>query len=418
MAHYRRTWRELGYALLGLPLAVAGLGYVVLTVLVGAVLSITLLGLPVLAGGLRGARGWAALHRGLARWAFGTAVTAPRPVRRSAGPLDWVKAALADRTGWRAVGYLLLKPPVAVLAAVLTVAFAGYGLFFVSFPFWWRFVRPVNYDSQGQPHRAALQLGDFFFDTWPRAVLLALIGVVLLLAGPWLLHGVLLLDRLLIRGLLGPTSLTGRVDDLERSRAYAVDDSAARLRRIERDLHDGAQARLVALAMKLGLVKEKLDGEAAPEVRRLVDTAHRDAKDAIVELRDLARGIHPPMLDNGLEPALATLARRGAVPVELRVDVTDRPAPAIETIAYFCVAELLTNVAKHSGAGRATVAVHRQGARLVLRVTDDGSGGARFGAGGGLAGLRDRVRTVDGDLEIDSRPGGPTMVTVDLPVRP
>ncbi|MFD0823326.1 sensor histidine kinase, partial [Micromonospora zhanjiangensis] len=320
---------------------------------------------------------------------LGTDVAAPRPPGRStaraastgtaartttvASPMiGWIRAGLTDRTGWRAVGYLVLKPPVAIVAAVLGVAFAGYGLVFVSFPFWWRAVRPVNLDSRGRPHRAALQLGDFFFDSWPRALLLALVGVVLLLVGPWLLHGVLLLDRLLARGLLGPTGLAGRVDDLERSRAYAVDDSAALLRRIERDLHDGAQARLVALAMRLGLVREKLDGVAGPELRRLVDTAHQDAKDAIVELRDLARGIHPPQLDTGLEPALATLVRRGSVPVDLRVDVPDRPAPAVETIAYFCVAELLTNVAKHSGAGQATVAVLGRGPRLVLRVADDG----------------------------------------------
>ena len=197
-----------------------------------------------------------------------------------------------------------------------------------------------------------------------------------------------------------------------------MDDSAARLRSIERDLHDGTQAQLVALAMKLGLAKEKLD-DAAPadlaRVTQLVDDAHRGAIEAIAELRTLARGIHPPVLDNGLADALATLAARSAVPVELVTDIPERPSAAIETIAYFSAAELLTNVAKHSGARRATLeAVHVPGL-LRIRVTDDGHGGACPVPGGGLRGLAERVRTVDGRLDIDSPRGGPTTVTVELP---
>jgi signal transduction histidine kinase len=210
-----------------------------------------------------------------------------------------------------------------------------------------------------------------------------------------------------------------------------VDDSAARLRSIERDLHDGAQAQIVAVAMKLGLAKEKLGGGENPgelDVKRaleLVDTAHRTAREAINELRDLARGIHPPVLDRGLDPALSTLAARSAVPVDLVVDIPSRPSAAIETIVYFCAAELLTNVAKHSGARHATLeAVHVPGL-IRLRVSDDGHGGATMAAvgwnsgekstGSGLRGLADRVRMVDGRLDIVSPPGGPTVVTVELP---
>jgi signal transduction histidine kinase len=213
-----------------------------------------------------------------------------------------------------------------------------------------------------------------------------------------------------------------RVRELEQSRAYLVDDSAARLRRIERDLHDGAQAQMVAVAMKLGLAQEKLGamvggaGQADLErVLELVATAHRGAKEAITELRDLARGIHPPVLDQGLGTALATLAARSEVPVELTVDLPERPSAAIETIAYFCAAELLANVTKHSGARQATLeAVHVPGL-LRLRVSDDGTGGARIEARGGLAGLAERVATVDGKLQITSPPGGPTVVVVELP---
>ena len=213
-----------------------------------------------------------------------------------------------------------------------------------------------------------------------------------------------------------------RVRELEQSRAHLVDDSAARLRRIERDLHDGAQAQMVAVTMKLGLATKKLggmtDGTGQTDLDRvleLVVAAHRGAKEAVIELRDLARGIHPPVLDQGLGIALATLAARSDLPVELAIDLPERPSAAIETIAYFCAAELLTNVTKHSGARHATLeAVHLTGL-LRVRVSDDGTGGARVEARGGLAGLAERVKTVDGRLQLSSPPAGPTVVTVELP---
>jgi signal transduction histidine kinase len=213
-----------------------------------------------------------------------------------------------------------------------------------------------------------------------------------------------------------------RVRELERSRGRVVDDSAARLRRIERDLHDGAQAQLVAVAMKLSLAREKLGaaiGGTAPadleRVLELIDAAYHGAREAITELRDLARGIHPPVLDHGLGTALTTLAARSDVPVELVVDLPERPSAAIETIAYFCAAELLANVAKHSGARQATLTALRGPGRLQVRVSDDGSGGARIEDRGGLAGLAERIQAVDGRLHVTSPAGGPTVVTVELP---
>jgi signal transduction histidine kinase len=207
-----------------------------------------------------------------------------------------------------------------------------------------------------------------------------------------------------------------RARELQEQRARAVDESAARLRRIERDLHDGAQVRLAALAMSLGEIKENL--EQAPGDDRtlgLVSAAHRNAKDTLAELRDLARGIHPPVLDRGLGPALAILAATSAIPARLSAAITERPSPAIEAMAYFCAAELLANAAKHSGAGQLTIGVREQDAGLTVTVADDGDGGARLVPGGGLAGLLERVRTVDGRLGLDSPPGGPTLVTVELP---
>jgi signal transduction histidine kinase len=253
---------------------------------------------------------------------------------------------------------------------------------------------------------------------------LVILGTILCAYGFWWGAGLIAVGALEVwiayHLLVAP--LPQRVRELEQSRARAVDDSAARLRRIERDLHDGAQAQMVAVAMKLGLAREKLagmiDGTAQADLDRvleLVDTAHRGAKEAITELRDLARGIHPAVLDQGLGTALTTLAAHSDVPVELAIDLPERPSAAIETIAYFCAAELLTNVAKHSGARHATLNVVHAPGRLRLRVGDDGSGGACVEDRGGLAGLAERVRTVDGTLQVSSPPGGPTVVAVELP---
>jgi signal transduction histidine kinase len=318
--------------------------------------------------------------------------------------LNYLDGRMTDPVTWRARAYFGLKLPLAV--AGLTVAAGCWlgGLFYLTFPAWWS----LGLNGTLSFHIASLGLA---FSLCP-------LGAVLLFTGPGLLHGITNADCWLIRGLLGPSSSAERIQVLEESRAIAVDDAAARLRSIERDLHDGAQAQLVALSMKLGLAREKLTSTAPADLNRvtqLVEDAQRSALEAITELRTLARGIHPPVLDKGLADALATLVNRSAVPVELVTDIPERPSDAIETIAYFSAAELLTNVAKHSGARHATLeAVHVPGL-LRVRVTDDGRGGARPVPNGGLRGLADRVRTVDGRVEIDSPRGGPTTVTVELP---
>jgi signal transduction histidine kinase len=320
---------------------------------------------------------------------------------------SWLESAIRDVPAWRARAYLMLKLPVGLaMLAVVAIFWLG-GFLGISEPLWWAIGHHMT--SAGQ------QLGD---------LLLVPAGAAALLAAPWLTSAIVSADRSLIRGMLGSSSLAQRVRDLEQTRARAVDDSAARLRSIERDLHDGAQAQLVGLAMKLGLAREKLGGNttgaaiANTDLDRaveLVDAAHRSAIEALTELRVLARGIHPPVLDNGLPDALTTLAARSAVPVELVTDIGERPSAAIETIAYFCAAELIANVAKHSGARHATLeAVHVPGL-LRVRVSDDGDGGASPDAGGGLRGLAERIRTVDGRMEISSPRGGPTVVTVELP---
>jgi signal transduction histidine kinase len=253
---------------------------------------------------------------------------------------------------------------------------------------------------------------------------LILLGVILCAYGFWWGASLIAVAALELwiayRLLVAP--LPQRVRELEKSRARVVDDSAARLRRIERDLHDGAQAQMVAVAMKLGLARERLgamvDGTTQADLERVLDlvaAAHRGAKEAITELRDLARGIHPPVLDQGLGTALTTLAARSDVSVELVVDLPERPSAAIETIAYFCAAELLANVAKHSGAQHATLEVRHVPGLLRVGVSDDGRGGAHIEARGGLAGLAERIQAVDGRLQLSSPAGGPTVVAVELP---
>ncbi|WP_412748772.1 histidine kinase [Krasilnikovia sp. M28-CT-15] len=244
-------------------------------------------------------------------------------------------------------------------------------------------------------------------------------AVALLLAAPWVARGVAAADTAAARRLLGPgpaEALAARVESLARSRAELVDAADTERRRIERDLHDGVQQRLVYLAMNLGMARAAL-ADGPPEVREVVAAAHDEATAALKELRDFVRGLHPAVLnDRGLDAALSGVAARAPLPVRLRVEVAQRCSPSIEAIAYFAVSEALTNVAKHAGASRAEVVTERVGDRLIVTVTDDGRGGASAdGPGSGLRGLAQRAAAVDGSLTVVSPPGGPTTVTVDVP---
>jgi signal transduction histidine kinase len=250
---------------------------------------------------------------------------------------------------------------------------------------------------------------------WPIATAV----VVAVLALPWLARGLAVIDVAMAQALLGlgrGEKLARRVESLTRSRAEVVAATDAERRRIERDLHDGAQQRLVSLAMNLGMARATLTDVPEP-ARRALAEAHDEAKLALAELRDLVRGLHPAVLnDRGLDAALSGLAARAPVPVRLRVGVAPRCSPTIEAVAYFIVSEALTNVAKHSRAGHADVVVEREGDLLRVTVTDDGRGGADLGAdGGGLSGLVQRAESVDGILTIASPPGGPTVIVAELP---
>jgi signal transduction histidine kinase len=431
----RRSWAETAYLAVSVPLSAAGFVAILLLMLCGGVLCASLagavVGLALLTSVTAAGRGLAALHRRLAAALLGLAqdggrLSAPAAYAPGRGILGRAEARLRDGPGWRGACYVLLRLPVALASLYVILVFWVTGLYYLTFPAWWGISQAVTGPRHVLPGplNPTLPAGGNLVTSWSEALALPVIGLIVLLAAPWAVRLVVLADRWLIRRLLTGRPLAERVRELQASRAQAVDASAATLRRVERDLHDGAQARLVAVAMKLGLAQERLaSGESGgpadvDRARELVDEAHRGAKEALTELRDLARGIHPPALDHGLAEALATLAARSPVPAVLSADVPVRPTAAIETIAYFCAAELLANVAKHSGASRAEIAVRARIASGALRlsVTDDGSGGAVARAGGGLAGLAQRVAVVDGTLTVRSPAGGPTVVTVELPL--
>ncbi|MES5816290.1 sensor histidine kinase [Streptomyces sp. RG80] len=411
-----RAWREFGYVLLSLPISIVLFTYAVTMVAVGAGLLVTFLGIPVLAAGLAGCRGFGAMERARARGLLGLEVADPEPLRmRGNGFLAWMGAVLKSGTSWRTLLYSVIHLPWSVFSFVVAVNFWAYGWALLTYPLWfWLF--PV-YGGQDGLQLYGDETHHIYLDNPFEIGVTALVGLLFTLATPWIVRALTMVDRVMVHGLLGPSRLATRVVELESDRGVVVDTAAADLRRIERDLHDGAQARLVALAMDLGLAKEKLteDPEAAA---RMVDEAHGEVKTALQELRDLARGIHPAVLtDRGLDAALSAVASRCTVSVQVEVDLVERPAPAIEGIAYFTVSELLQNISKHSRATWAAVDVWRVENRLMLQVVDNGVGGADTAAGSGLAGLTERLDAVDGILVVDSPVGGPTRITAELPWR-
>ncbi|MER7351152.1 sensor domain-containing protein [Streptomyces aurantiacus] len=364
------TWKEIAHLLVNLPTSIVGFVYVVASLSIGVALSVTVVGLPLLALALFGARLIGKFERGRARLLLGVRIDEPSPMpapsKRSGSFLTWLWSSLKDPVGWRTMLYGFIRLP----WGIATFTIMAFGVFLL----------------------------------WPVL--------------PFIARALANADRAMVRGLLSRSDeLERRIAELESDRGVVVDTAAADLRRIERDLHDGAQARLVALAMGLGLAKEKLL-EDPDTAAAMVDEAHGEVKLALQELRDLARGIHPAVLtDRGLDAALSSVASRCTVPVKVTADLPERPAAAIEGIAYFTVSELLQNVSKHSGARTASVEVWRSDQRLLIQVWDDGHGGASLDGGTGMAGLADRLGAVDGLFVIDSPTGGPTTITAELPWR-
>lgn len=309
---------------------------------------------------------------------------------------------------WREILYLLLLLPLGVVTFCAAVISWCGSLALLGLPFY----------ASSLPGGTA-KFGLFEVSPGGSAIALAMLGLVgVLVLAPWTTIAMGGLSAFTARHLLGRPrhdELEARVEELDASRTAALDSAEAERRRIERDLHDGAQQRLVALGMDLGRAKEYFatDPERAYE---LVTSAHEEAKEALAELRHLVRGFHPAILeDRGLDAALSSVVARCPVPVSLSVDVPKRPSAPIESTIYFVVTEALANVAKHAHATRASVAISRRGDRLVVEVADRGVGGARVTAGSGLAGLAERVAAVDGRMQVVSPIGGPTTLFVEIP---
>jgi signal transduction histidine kinase len=419
---HRRSWAELGFFLVSSILACAAAFALGALGIAGLLLTVVFVGVLILAGGLRAARGLGRWQRALAWRLLGEDVAEPEPFSARPGFFGWLRASFTDSAAWRAVGYFVAKVPLTIFGVWFALSIWVEALFGIASPLT-GVTRSASFGAFG---RVLLHPGGPTPGVANR-VGVFVTGVVLLFVAPWTMRLVVYFDRRLMHLMLGPGASASRVRSLEESRSKTLDAATETLRRIERDLHDGTQAQLVALAMRLGQAKEKLDHlgvEAQTDdvvaVRRLIDDAHRGAKEAITDLRDLARGIHPPALDTGLENALATLAARSPVPTEVTVVMQTRPSPAIESISYFCAAELLANVAQHAQATRASLTCAQHGPWLRIVVRDNGRGGAAVSRDGssssGLAGLVERVGAADGHLSIASPVGGPTAVTIDLPL--
>jgi signal transduction histidine kinase len=376
-------------------------------IVVGFATSVLWVGLPILWLAMNVVRGGATMERAWVRAALRTDV--PSPYREKPAGTLWQrwKHQFTDPATWRDLGYLALLLPAGALEFAAVVAMIAVVGAFVAVPFW---IGEAPF---------AIVVGEFWtIDSFFSALPLTAIGLALI---PFALMGVRALGSLhgrMARAMLGPTradELAIEAERLQSSRARGVEAAEAERRRIERDLHDGAQQRLVAVAMGLGRAKSKMDTD--PEgAAALIAEAHADAKLAIKELRDLARGIYPSVLgDRGLDAALSALAARVPIEVDLQVDVDPRPPTAVESAAYFTVGEALTNITKHSNATRATVKVNRVETGVLVEVTDNGQGGAELKPGGGLAGLADRAATIDGVVVVVSPVGGPTVIRAELP---
>jgi signal transduction histidine kinase len=406
------SWRALGYVSLGVVAGSLALAVWLTAAILGLTFSLLIVGLPVALGCFALVRASADVERWRAAIVFGEPIA--RPYAAVSGTLVhrlWRR--VSDPASWLDLLWLVLLYPLGTAMALVSWTLWGTGLALLLAPLYYHFL------PGGEMYFASVDGRHYFVaDSVSSALQLALLGVVLCWAAGWTTRGLALGQAWLARALLGPNQvalLGERVTALTSTRATAADTQARELRRIERDLHDGAQARLAALGADLGLASEAFDSDPTA-ARALVDRARENAEQALAELRDLVRGMSPPILaDRGLGGALDALAARAPVSVQLNVEMAERAPAAVETAVYFVVAEALTNVARHAGATTATVDLHRTSDRVVVRVSDNGRGGADLEAGSGLLGLRERLAALDGTLSVSSPPGGPTVLTAEVP---
>jgi signal transduction histidine kinase len=405
------TWRCLGVVVLGFFIGIFSFSFLAACFSTGGALLLFLVGIGFIGLGIEVCRLAARIERWRMSVAFGHPFPAHsyRPLQRNLR--GWAEAEFLDESRWRDVIYVLVSFPLAILEFGVTVASWSAALACATFPLW---------------YESALELDGSDVTSWTRhapaiAALVFLIGLLLLLPiAAWLARTFVYLHRAVAETLLCDSErqeLRQRVQYLRESRSAAIQVEASELRRIERDLHDGAQQRLVMLAIDLSLASDKVESDPAA-ARKLMQDAREQARQALAELRDLVRGSAPAiLLDRGLVAALSSVAGRCPVPtiVDSSLSPGQRLPHAVERAAYFVVAESITNVAKHSGAAHCEIRCRLEHNTLIVEIWDDGKGGATAAPGGGLAGLTDRVEALDGKLTIESPQGGPTLLRAEMP---
>ncbi len=403
-------WRATVHLVVGFPFAVASFVATLTIVILAGVLSLTVVLAPVGAALLTWVtRGFTMVQRSRLHRVLGVAIPGLPGEPAGRGWFGSARARLGNPATWRQVVYHLLA---------LVIGTVGFVVVTVVWSFGAALAAVLTY-----AHRLPDEHGLLGWNLRSPGMLtgLTILGVAVLLAAPWLAGSLADIDASAARALLGPSrtqELTRRVDTLTESREGVVGAANDERRRIERDLHDGTQQRLVSLAMNLGMARTAL-ADAPDPARRAVEEAHEEAKHALSELRGFIRGLHPAVLDDrGLDAALSGIAARAPLPVHVTVNLTRRCSPTVEAIAYFVVSEALTNVARHAQATRARVVVDEAGVGIRVTVADDGVGGADPARGSGLRGLRQRVASVDGALTVVSPEGGPTVITAELPCEP
>jgi signal transduction histidine kinase len=398
-----QTLLNLLYLVIAFPLGLAYFIVLVIGASVGTALAVVLVGLGILLATLFATSGMAAIERGTARALLGVPIAQP-PDRRGLKPLQRVGRFLRDPVTWKGLVFVALKFPLGIVTLALVGASGFVSLVFLFAPLI-VLITPVT-------------VFGWIVESPLQALPLTVIGTPATLLSLHLYNGLAWLWALFARVMLGPSTvqLHERVDDLRDARARIIAAGDAERRRIERDLHDGAQQRLVALALTLGMAESRLAADPAAAAP-LIAHAREEAQLAVKELRELASGIHPALLsERGLGPALEALAARAPVPTTVDGVPAQRLPPAVESACYFVTAESLTNVAKYAGAMSASVHVAVEHGRVRLSVRDDGAGGADLNAGTGLRGLRDRVEALDGHLDVDSPPGLGTTVIAEIPI--
>jgi signal transduction histidine kinase len=403
------TFRALGHLILDLPI---GAAMFALTFPIAAVMVSTIVLFPIsLAASVflfLIAHGLARVERSRFDALLGIRLIDQSPALTAKGRVRRHFQRLTSIARWKEIGYLIVSYPLGAAVTAITLLTWSGSIALIFLPI---YVGALPGDTA--------KFGLFEIGPDASAIGMALLGIAgLAVIAPWTTVWLAAFDRFVARGLLGKperVELEERVSDLESRRSAAVDSAESERRRIERDLHDGAQQRLIAVAMDLGRARAQIDQDPA-RAAELVADAHEEVKSAIKELRDLVRGFHPVILeDRGLDAALSSVVARSPVPVTLKVEVQPRPDAAIESAAYFIVSEALTNVARHSGATQATVEIARRGDRLTIVVGDNGRGGADPANGTGLSGLHDRVSALDGWMQVVSPLGGPTTLFVEVP---